>query len=103
MLVVPVSHVVDIYRVEGELAGPLMTTLSRVARAVKQAFAADGVSVRQNNEAHGGQDVFHLHFHVVPRFAGDRFNSGGARSVEVPVAERIRQAAAVRDVLNQHR
>ena len=42
MLVVPVIHVAQIYDVEGELAGALMTTLARVARALKKACAADG-------------------------------------------------------------
>lgn len=104
MLVVPVMHIAQIYEVEGVLAGSLMTTLARVARAIKKVCAADGVSVRQNNEAHGGQDVFHLHFHVVPRFADDGFNTGEARfpfgAVEVPLGLRVHQASSLRDALN---
>jgi histidine triad (HIT) family protein len=92
MLVVPVRHVAQIYEVDGALAGPLMTTLARVAAAVKTVCSADGVSIRQNNDQHGGQDVFHVHFHVIPRFAGDGFigldRSLGA--VAVPLAERIK-------------
>ena len=41
-----------------------------VGRAVKAAFAADGVTIMQFNEAPAGQTVFHLHFHVLPRFDG---------------------------------
>ncbi len=56
--------------------------------------AADGVSIRQNNERAAGQDVLHLHFHVIPRFADDGFTgldrSQGA--VEVPVEQRVQQA-----------
>ena len=93
-LVVPVRHVTQIYDVTDDIAGPLMTTLARVAAAVKAVCSADGVSIRQNNGRHGGQDVFHVHFHVVPRFAGDGFigldRSLGA--VEVPLRERIEQA-----------
>jgi histidine triad (HIT) family protein len=105
MLVVPVRHVAQIYEVDGELAGPLMTTLARVAAAVKAVGRADGVSVRQNNERHGDQDVFHVHFHVVPRYAGDGFNTGADRfplgvSV-VPVADRIEQAKALSAALAQ--
>jgi histidine triad (HIT) family protein len=44
--------------------------VQRVAQASKEAFAADGISVFQYNEAAGGQSVFHLHFHVVPRRDG---------------------------------
>jgi histidine triad (HIT) family protein len=104
MLVIPIIHVAQIYDIEGVLSGALMTTVARVARALKEAFAAEGVSVRQNNETHGGQDVFHVHFHVIPRFAGDGFTTGEARfpfgAVEVPLHERLKQAAALRDALD---
>ena len=105
MLVVPTRHVSHIYDVDGDLAGPLMTTLARVAMAVKAVCSADGVSVRQNNEPHGGQDVFHLHFHVIPRFAGDAFNAGDGRfpfgAVEVPIEERIEQGRRLHEALLQ--
>ncbi len=48
----------------------LMTTVQKVARAVKDAFEADGIMVVQYNEAPAGQSVFHLHVHVIPRFEG---------------------------------
>ena len=92
-------------RHRSDLAGPLMTTLARVAAAVKLVSGAHGVSVRQNNERHGGQDVFHVHFHVIPRFADDEFNSGDKRFpyglVEVPLVERIRQATELSEALRK--
>ena len=66
-LVVTRAHVADIYDIPPRLAAPLLESISAAARAVRSAFSADGVSVRQNNEPAGGQDVFHLHFHIVPR------------------------------------
>ena len=105
MLVVPTRHVAQIYEIGGDLAGPLMTTLARVAAAVKAVCCADGVSIRQNNEWHGGQDVFHVHFHVIPRFVDDGFNSGDDRfpygATEVPLAERVEQAAKLSMALGQ--
>ncbi|HMB09975.1 HIT family protein [Saliniramus sp.] len=41
-----------------------------VARAVMKAFKADGITIQQFNEPAGGQVVFHLHVHVIPRFDG---------------------------------
>lgn len=94
MLVVSVRHVAGIYEVDEEMAGPLMTTLSRVAVAVKKAFAADGVTIRQNNDRAGGQDVFHLHFHVIPRFSGDGFVALDRKlgAMEIAIEERVEQA-----------
>ena len=40
-----------------------------VARAAMKAFGADGVTILQNNETAGGQEVFHLHFHIIPQYA----------------------------------
>jgi len=105
MLVVPTRHVAQIYEIGDDLAGPLMTTLARVAAAVKAVCCADGVSIRQNNERHGGQDVFHVHFHVIPRFAGDAFTTGNDRfplgAVEVPLEERVEQAKKLSEALGR--
>jgi histidine triad (HIT) family protein len=54
---------------EGDLAAVSRTT-QRVARAAGKAFGADGVTIQQFNEPAGGQVVFHLHVHVIPRFEG---------------------------------
>ena len=103
MLVLPTAHIPYIYDVDAVVGAALMRTLSAVARAVKHASSADGVGVRQNNEQHGGQDVFHVHFHVIPRFEDDGFNDGEDRFpygiVEVDRDVRRTQADQVRTAL----
>lgn len=47
-----------------------LSTVQTIARAQLAAYGAQGVSILQFNEAAGGQVVFHLHYHVVPRFEG---------------------------------
>lgn len=47
-----------------------IATVQRMSRAVMRAFDAGGVTIQQFNEAAGGQVVFHLHYHVLPRHAG---------------------------------
>jgi histidine triad (HIT) family protein len=42
----------------------------KIAKAAVKAFAADGVMLVQYNEAPAGQSVFHLHFHIIPRYEG---------------------------------
>jgi histidine triad (HIT) family protein len=54
---------------EADLAH-VMKVAQKIARAAKTAFHADGITVQQFNEAAGGQVVFHLHVHVIPRHEG---------------------------------
>lgn len=63
----PARNLLDI--ASAELAR-FMPSVQRLARAVKAGMAADGVVVQQFNESAGGQLVFHLHFHVLPRWHG---------------------------------
>jgi diadenosine tetraphosphate (Ap4A) HIT family hydrolase len=88
------AHIRDIYELPHTLAGAILRTVSVAAGASKRAFSADGVSVRQNNEAASGQDVFHLHFHIVPRYLGDDFDTAIYETVDERV--RISQADALR-------
>jgi histidine triad (HIT) family protein len=47
-----------------------MPSVQKVAIAAKAALAADGLTILQFNESAGGQVVFHLHFHILPRWTG---------------------------------
>ena len=70
VLVVPRAPSRNLLDADPSSLGDLMAVVRKVARAVKRAFAADGITVIQFNEAASGQTVFHLHVHVIPRFAG---------------------------------
>lgn len=98
--VIPRVHVETIYDLPDELAGPLMRGLAAVARGVKRAFDADGVTIRQHNEPAGGQRVPHLHFHVVPRFADDDFPSWGSVDL-ITEAERAELAAELSQAMHE--
>ena len=69
-LVVPRRHIVDIFELEDESGAALMAALVRVSRAVRQAFNPHGINIWQSNGA-PWQEVFHIHFHVLPRWKGD--------------------------------
>ena len=69
-LVVPKRHVPDIFALDDATGAALMTALTRVARAVRGAFRPDGINLWQSNGA-PWQEVFHLHFHVLPRWRDD--------------------------------
>ncbi|WP_075216668.1 HIT family protein [Mongoliimonas terrestris] len=70
VLVLPKGEARNILDATPEQLAAVIATVQRIAKAVKAAFAADGVFVQQFNEAPAGQTVFHLHFHVIPRFEG---------------------------------
>ncbi len=69
-LVVPKAPSRNLLDADPSMLGPLFQTVQKVARAVKRAFAADGVTIMQFNEPASGQTVYHLHVHVIPRFEG---------------------------------
>jgi len=74
----PRKHIRNIYELsDDEIAGAILSMAARIARAAKRAFSADGITLRQNNDAASDQHLFHFHLHVIPRFVGDadRFNS----------------------------
>lgn len=97
-LVVPRTPSRNILDADPATFAPLMAAVQKVARAVKQAFDADGVTINQFNEAAGGQSVYHLHFHVIPRFEGVPLkpHTGGMADPAVlqAHAEKIRAALA---------
>ncbi|GAB4540478.1 MAG: HIT family protein [Ruegeria sp.] len=70
LLVIPKTPCRNILDATPEQLAAVMATVQKLARAVMKAFDADGVTVQQFNETAGGQEVFHLHFHVLPRHEG---------------------------------
>lgn len=76
-LVVPKHPVRNILDAPQSILTPLIQMTQKVAIAAKEAFGADGVTVTQFSEPAGGQVVFHLHVHVIPRFDGVALRSGG--------------------------
>ncbi|WP_298964165.1 HIT domain-containing protein [uncultured Methylobacterium sp.] len=81
-LVIPKTPSRNLLDADPAVLGPLYATVQRVAKAAVAAFGADGAVVTQFNEAEAGQTVFHLHVHVVPRFAGIPLRPHGSRKAE---------------------
>ena len=71
VLVAAKAHVENIYGLDDAQASALMRAAARVARAVRDAFAPEGLSVYQANGKAAGQTVFHFHIHLLPRHEDD--------------------------------
>jgi len=69
-LVIPKAPARNILDISPEDFAHVARGAHRIAAAAMTAFKADGITVQQFNEAAGGQVVFHLHMHVMPRHDG---------------------------------
>lgn len=68
VLVLPKAPARNLLDLDAGNLSTLIVEVQRIARAAKNALGADGITLWQFNEAAGGQEVFHLHFHVLPRW-----------------------------------
>jgi histidine triad (HIT) family protein len=98
-LVIPREHHPDLLSTPPALLGAVMAAAQKVAAAVTKATGSEGFNLFQFNGRCAGQEVFHLHFHVIPRRPGDGVRFGWTRSsyAEGEMADagsRIREALA---------
>lgn len=96
-LVIPKhSHARNLLEEEPEVLRELILGVQRVARAVRAALEPDGVVVTQFNGAASGQTVYHLHFHIIPRWEGVPLgrHAGGGMADPVELKALAEQIAA---------
>ena len=90
------SHARNLLDVEPDVLSHIILDVQRVARAMKAALKPDGIIMTQFNGADAGQTVFHLHFHLIPRHAGQPLRPHGEGGMADPaeLTEIARQIAA---------
>lgn len=71
-LVVTREHVVDIFSLTDKQGAAVMSEASRIAKAMREAIKPDGIYLAQSTGAAAGQDVFHYHLHLYPRWKDGR-------------------------------
>jgi len=97
ILVIPKTPCRNILDASAEQMASVMKTVQKMSLAVMRAFEAPGVTLQQFNEAEGGQEVFHLHFHILPRHADVSLRPPGKMEDSAVIAanaEKIRAALA---------
>ncbi|HEY2009268.1 MAG TPA: HIT family protein [Rhizomicrobium sp.] len=94
VLVVPREPAENILDLSAEGMAAMMATTQKVAKAVDRALSPDGILLKQYNRAPAGQSIFHVHFHIVPRWEGLGLAPHGKVMVDAaklePVAAKIR-------------
>lgn len=94
VLVIPKEGAENILDLSAAGMAAMMATTQKVAKAVDKALSPDGILLKQYNRAAAGQSVFHVHFHIVPRWEGVPMAPHGKVMVEAaklePIAAKIR-------------
>ncbi len=87
------SRARNLLDIEPEALEALILGVQKVARGLREAMKPDGVLVTQFNGAPAGQTIFHLHFHILPRWAGEPLDAHGRGQAEP--GELVRLAAQI--------
>ena len=98
-LVLPKAPARNLLDVEPDDLAHVMQVAQKIARAAMTVFGADGITVQQFNERAGGQVVFHLHVHIVPRKDGVSMKPPASAKEEPAVLsdQALKLAAALRE------
>lgn len=70
-IVLPKYHAANLFELPDDIAAKALPVIKKIASAIKEETGCDGINILQNNGAAAGQSVFHLHFHIIPRFEKD--------------------------------
>lgn len=71
LLILPKPHIENIYDMPVEIGALIMETAIVLAKAIKQQLNPAGLNLIQSNGVAAGQDIFHFHLHLVPRYEND--------------------------------
>lgn len=78
-----------------ERVGPLMERVQMLAKATVKALNPDGVTITQFNGAPAGQTIFHLHWHIIPRYEGARLAGHGHQNrADIPALQELAKQIA---------
>lgn len=67
-LVIPKRPIENIYELDDDTGAKVMSAVTKISKALRDAFNPKGLNVVQNNGSYASQSVFHLHFHIIPRY-----------------------------------
>ncbi len=101
VLIAPIKHYENIYDLPDDISAKIHQLEKRIAIAIKKAYKAGGTSSRQHNEVDGGQDVWHYHLAIFPRYKNDELYLNIYKRMRVAPEERKKYAAKIKKALKE--
>lgn len=84
-LVIPKKHIVTIDEVDNELMNHILMVIKKIHSLLKEKLNIEGLTIVQNNDL--GQEVKHLHFHLIPRYKDDGWKMSYNQNIIKDIAE----------------
>ena len=100
VLVIPKAPSRNLLDASPKTLGRMIGRTQKITKAVKEALSPDGIVITQFNGAPAGQTVFHLHFHIIPRYNGAKLGAHASGDM-ADMAELEIIAAKIRETLNE--
>ena len=94
VLILPKRHVPDIYGLNQAEAAALIPLAQKISAKMQAVLGMDGLNLRQNNGKAAGQEIFHFHLHLLPRYEND-----GVKLNVVPTDPPLEELAQLADML----
>jgi histidine triad (HIT) family protein len=91
-LVIPKRHMADFLEADDQTLARTVVQVRRIAAAILQATGAQGFNLHVNTGQVAGQVVPHLHFHIIPRYAGDGLKHWPGHELELKTRQEIAEA-----------
>ncbi len=89
VIIISNQHFENLYDLPKVLIFKISYLAKKIVVAMKELYPCDGTSLRQHNEPAGGQDVFHYHLHVFPRFENDKLYLNQDDKITLPPEKRF--------------
>ena len=96
VLVIPKTHFRNALDTPEDVGSKLYAAVVKISNAIKKAYNADGINIIQNNEAASGQEVFHSHIHIIPRYENDKLNINKIQRMDVQINDIIKECEKIK-------
>ncbi|MEM7336382.1 MAG: HIT domain-containing protein, partial [Chloroflexota bacterium] len=93
VLIIPKAHFVNVFDIPSETLGHVIQTVKKVSHLIKANLGISDQSIWQSNGAKAGQDVWHLHYHVLPRLQEGELRGFYSHTPKRPLRQELDQIA----------